>query len=85
MDNPAYVFNKLWKPCGKHPPLTMISQETVWQEIWPVVEGLIQATLAESDEQVKARLLPGERARDSRVTDEGTGGVIADREAEQDF
>lgn len=40
----------------------MISQETVWQEIWPVVEGLIQATLAESDEQVKGRLLPGGQA-----------------------
>jgi hypothetical protein len=40
----------------------MISQETVWQEIWPVVEALIQATLAENDEQVKVHLLPGGQA-----------------------
>jgi hypothetical protein len=40
----------------------MISQETVWKEIWPVVEGLIQATLAESEKQVKALLLPGSQA-----------------------
>lgn len=31
---------------------SMISQETVWQEIWPVVEKLIEATLAENNEAV---------------------------------
>jgi hypothetical protein len=40
----------------------MIDQQTVWQEIWPVVEELIQATLAENDGQVRQRLAPGEQA-----------------------
>lgn len=36
----------------------MITQETVWEEIWPVVEQLIQATLVEDGEKIKQSLLP---------------------------
>ncbi|MCB0036808.1 MAG: hypothetical protein KDE51_22405 [Anaerolineales bacterium] len=36
----------------------MISQETVWEEIWPVVEQLIQGTLAEDHEAIQKALLP---------------------------
>jgi hypothetical protein len=40
----------------------MISPETVHQEIWPVVERLIQATVAEDDVAVKRLLLPNGQA-----------------------
>lgn len=40
----------------------MISQETVWQEIWPVVEKLIEATLAENNEAVLPLLMVGQQA-----------------------
>jgi hypothetical protein len=40
----------------------MISQETVWKKIWPAVEQLIEATLAEDDEAVAALLFSGEEA-----------------------
>lgn len=40
----------------------MISQETVWEEIWPVVEALIQATLAGDDDRITASLEPGGEA-----------------------
>lgn len=40
----------------------MISQETVFEKIWPVVEGLIEATLAEDDAGVRRRLAPGQQA-----------------------
>lgn len=36
----------------------MISKETVWQDIWPVVESAIQATLAEDGAGVKRLLVP---------------------------
>jgi len=40
----------------------MISQETVWKEIWPVVETLIQATVAEDAEAIGRLLAPNEQA-----------------------
>ena len=40
----------------------MISQETVWQEIWPVVEKLIEATLAETNEAIWPLLMGGQQA-----------------------
>jgi len=40
----------------------MISQETVWKEIWPVVETLIQATVAEDPEAIGRLLAPNEQA-----------------------
>jgi hypothetical protein len=40
----------------------MIDQETVWREIWPVVEDLIQATLAEERQGIKRLLVPGQPA-----------------------
>lgn len=39
-----------------------ITQETVWQEIWPVVEKLIEATLAEDNQAIGDLLVPGEQA-----------------------
>lgn len=40
----------------------MISQETVWEEIWPVVESLLDATLAEDEARVTSLLEPGGEA-----------------------
>ncbi|MCB8923916.1 MAG: hypothetical protein H6662_20240 [Ardenticatenaceae bacterium] len=40
----------------------MIDQETVWSDIWPVVESLIQATLAEDGAAIDPLLVPGEQA-----------------------
>ena len=40
----------------------MISQETVWEEIWPVVESLLDATLAEDEVRVTSLLAPGGEA-----------------------
>lgn len=40
----------------------MIDQETVWQEIWPVVEGLIRSTLAEERQGIRQLLVPNQPA-----------------------
>lgn len=40
----------------------MISQETVWNDVWPTVESLIQATLAEDEAAIAPLLLPGAQA-----------------------
>lgn len=40
----------------------MISEETVWKEIWPVVEALIQATVAEDGAAIGRMLAPNEPA-----------------------
>ena len=40
----------------------MISEETVWKEVWPVVEKLIEATLAENSERIAKLVVPGEQA-----------------------
>ena len=40
----------------------MISQETVWAEIWPVVEALLEATEAEGEGPVARLLVPGSEA-----------------------
>lgn len=42
----------------------MISQETVWQDIWPVVEKAIQATLEEDGAGVKKLLVPNSQVAD---------------------
>jgi len=42
----------------------MVNQETVWQEIWPVVEGFIEATLGEDPAGAAQHLLPGSIAAD---------------------
>jgi hypothetical protein len=42
--------------------MPQISQETVWQAIWPTVEGLIEATLAEDDAAIRPLLIPGSPA-----------------------
>ncbi len=42
----------------------MITQETVINNVWPVVEQLIQATINEDSEAVAALLVPGEQAAD---------------------
>jgi hypothetical protein len=40
----------------------MVSEETVWAEIWPTVEKLIEGTLDEDDPSVAALLVPGGEA-----------------------
>ncbi len=40
----------------------MISEETVWKEIWPVVEEAIAATLAEDEAALRRHLLPRQQA-----------------------
>jgi len=40
----------------------MISEETVWKNVWPVVEKLIEATLAESSDGLVQLVAPGEQA-----------------------
>lgn len=42
----------------------MVSKETVWEEIWPVVEKLIEYTLAEDGPAVKQQLAPRSQADD---------------------
>ena len=41
-----------------------IQEETVWSDVWPVVESLIQAVLAEDVEQVRPLLEPNSIADD---------------------
>jgi hypothetical protein len=40
----------------------MVSKETIWNDVWPVVEQLIQATVDEDSEAIAQLLVPGERA-----------------------
>ena len=40
----------------------MISEETVWEDVWPVVEKLIEATLAENSDGIAELVVPGEQA-----------------------
>ncbi len=40
----------------------MVTQETVWQEIWPVVEALLEATLAEDEVRAAGLLAPDSEA-----------------------
>ncbi|MEW5987016.1 MAG: hypothetical protein AB1791_10320 [Chloroflexota bacterium] len=44
------------------PLMPVITQETVQQQIWPVIAGLIQATLDEDDRALRKHLVPGEAA-----------------------
>lgn len=43
----------------------MIDEQTVWDDIWPVVERLIAATLAEDAPAIGHLLLPGGQAHDA--------------------
>lgn len=43
----------------------MIDEQTVWDDIWPVVERLIAATVAEAPQIMQPLLLPGEQAADA--------------------
>lgn len=43
----------------------MIDENTVWDKIWPVVEQLITATLAEDPQTMQRYLLPGGQAADA--------------------
>ena len=43
----------------------MIDEQTVWDDIWPVVERLIAATLAEDPQAIRPLLLPGGQAADA--------------------
>jgi hypothetical protein len=43
----------------------MVDEKTVWDEIWPVVEQLITATLAEDPQTMQRHLLPGEQAAEA--------------------
>jgi hypothetical protein len=40
----------------------MINEKTIWDEVWPVVEGLIQATLAEDAATMQTLLTPDGQA-----------------------
>lgn len=40
----------------------MVDEAAVWDEIWPVIEQLITATLAEDAPEIEHLLLPGEQA-----------------------
>lgn len=40
----------------------MISQKTVWEEIWPVVEALLEATFIQKEQPVAELLVPGGEA-----------------------
>jgi hypothetical protein len=42
--------------------MTKISQEIVWEQIWPVVEQLLEATLAEDDARIRPLLKSGSEA-----------------------
>jgi hypothetical protein len=43
----------------------MIDERTVWDDIWPVVERLIAATVAEDPQTIEQLLYPGGRAADA--------------------
>lgn len=43
----------------------MIDEQAVWDDIWPVVEQLIAATLAEDPQAIRQFLIPGEQAADA--------------------
>jgi hypothetical protein len=43
----------------------MVDEKTVWDEIWPVVEQLITATLAEDSQTLQRHLTPGEQAAEA--------------------
>lgn len=43
----------------------MINEQAVWDDIWPVVEQLIAATLAEDPQTIRQFLKPGEQAADA--------------------
>ncbi len=43
----------------------MIDEQTVWDDIWPVVERLIAAALAEDAHAIRQHLLPGSQAHDA--------------------
>ncbi len=43
----------------------MVDEATVWDEIWPVIEQLITATLAEDAPAIEQFLLPGEQAAEA--------------------
>ncbi len=43
----------------------MIDEKTVWDDIWPVVERLITATVAEDAQTLRQQLLPGGPAADA--------------------
>lgn len=43
----------------------MIDEKTVWDDIWPVVERLISATVAEDTRTIRQQLLPGGPAADA--------------------
>lgn len=43
----------------------MIDEKTVWDNIWPVVERLISATVAEDPQTIRQLLLPHEQAADA--------------------
>lgn len=40
----------------------MISEETIWKDVWPVVEQLIEATLAENGERIAELVVPDKQA-----------------------
>jgi hypothetical protein len=40
----------------------MVDEQTVWQDVWPPVERLIQATLAEDNQAIRPLLAPGQPA-----------------------
>ena len=43
----------------------MIDEQTVWDDIWPIVERLIAATLAEESQAIRSLVLPGSLAADA--------------------
>ncbi len=43
----------------------MIDEATIWEEVWPVVERLIEATLAEDEPALEALLLPDHQAAET--------------------
>jgi hypothetical protein len=47
------------------PSTRMIDEQAVWDDIWPVVEQLITATLAEDPQTIRQFLQPGEQAADA--------------------
>ena len=53
----------------------MIDEQTVWDDIWPVVERLIAATLAEDPQAIRSLVLPGGLAADALDL---YGGVVFD-------
>lgn len=43
----------------------MINEQTVWDDIWPVVERLIAGAVAEDAQAMRQLLLPGGQAADA--------------------